>query len=148
MSLPKDILDNAPNGATHYMTHSNLTNCYAFFDAETETFQSLDRDRIYGSNWCNFQLYPQTPREKYQHDKPDLNDGKKYERELIGLCGTKVKTDVYRVLDAFKTDDAILDHLIKKALCAGSRGHKDKLTDYRNIAESAQKALELLEQKK
>ena len=90
---------------------------------------------------------PQSPREKYQHDEQDLNDGKKYERELVGLCGTKVKTDVYRVLDAFKTDDAILDHLIKKALCAGSRGHKDKLTDYRNIVESAQKALKLLEQK-
>lgn len=75
------------------------------------------------------------------------NNGKKYERELIGLCGTKVKTDVYRVLDAFETNDPILDHLIKKALCAGLRGHKDKLQDYKDILESAQKALELLEQK-
>lgn len=74
-------------------------------------------------------------------------DGVKYERTLVGLCGTHVKTDVYRVLDAFNTGDPILDHLIKKALCAGSRGHKDKLTDYRNIVESAEKALKLLEQK-
>ena len=74
-------------------------------------------------------------------------DGAKYERTLVGLCGTHVKTDVYRVLDAFNTGDPILDHLIKKALCAGSRGHKDKLTDYRNIVESAEKALKLLEQK-
>ena len=78
--------------------------------------------------------------------EPD-NDGKKYERTLIGLCGTPVKTDVYRVLDAFNTGDPILDHLIKKALCAGSRGHKDKITDYRNILESAEKALRLLMQK-
>ena len=76
-----------------------------------------------------------------------LNDGNKYHREIIGLCGTKVKIDVYRVLDAFKTNDPILDHLIKKALCAGSRGHKDKLTDYQNILESAQKAVELQKQK-
>ena len=74
-------------------------------------------------------------------------DGAKYERTLVGLCGTHVKTDVYRVLDAFNTGDPILDHLIKKALCAGLRGHKDKLTDYRNIVESAEKALKLLEQK-
>lgn len=74
-------------------------------------------------------------------------DGVKYERTLVGLCGTHVKTDVYRVLDAFNTGDPIIDHLIKKALCAGTRGHKDKLTDYRNIVESAEKALKLLEQK-
>lgn len=74
-------------------------------------------------------------------------DGAKYERTLVGLCGTHVKTDVYRVLDAFNTGDPTLDHLIKKALCAGLRGHKDKLTDYRNIVESAEKALKLLEQK-
>lgn len=74
-------------------------------------------------------------------------DGAKYERTLVGLCGTHIKTDVYRVLDAFNTGDPILDHLIKKALCAGLRGHKDKLTDYRNIVESAEKALKLLEQK-
>jgi len=77
----------------------------------------------------------------------DLNDGKKYEREIVGLCGARVKVDVYRVLDAFKTGDPILDHLVKKALCAGGRGHKDKLTDYKNIAESAVNALELLKQK-
>lgn len=80
-------------------------------------------------------------------DGGELNDGNKYHREIIGLCGTKVTVDVYRVLDAFITNDPILDHLIKKALCAGSRGHKDKITDYQNILESAQKALELQKQK-
>ena len=76
-----------------------------------------------------------------------LNDGAKYHREIIGLCGNKVTVDVYRVLDAFKTNDPVLDHLIKKALCAGSRGHKDKMTDYQNILESAQKAVDLQKQK-
>lgn len=76
-----------------------------------------------------------------------LNDGKKYVKTIIGLCGTAVEIDVYRVLDAFPTGDAAIDHAIKKALNAGKRGHKDKITDYENIIESAQKALTLLKQK-
>ncbi len=80
--------------------------------------------------------------------EPDgLNDGKKYVKTIFGLCGTAVKIDVYRVLDAYPTGDAALDHAIKKALNPGNRGHKDKITDYKNIEESARKARILLEQK-
>lgn len=71
----------------------------------------------------------------------------KYDREIIGLDGTRVIVDVYRVLDAFSTQNPILDHLIKKALCAGLRGHKDRGQDLRDILHSAQKAIELFEQK-
>lgn len=79
--------------------------------------------------------------------EPELNDGNKYHKTIIGLCGTAVKVDVYRVLDAYPTGDAALDHAIKKALIPGKRGHKDKITDYQNIIESAQKALTLVKQK-
>lgn len=80
---------------------------------------------------------------------PDLEkDGSKYHREIIGLDGVKTTVDVYRVLDAFKTDCAATDHAIKKMLCAGLRGHKDKLTDYDNAIESLQAAKELLMQKR
>ena len=86
--------------------------------------------------------------ELYKDSEPDgLNDGKKYIKTIYGLCGTPVEVDVYRVLDAYPTDDAALDHAIKKALNAGNRGHKDKITDYKNIEESARKARILLEQK-
>lgn len=71
----------------------------------------------------------------------------KYDREIIGLCGKRVVVDVYRVLDAFSTHNPILDHLIKKALCAGLRGHKDRGQDLRDILHSAHKAVELFEQK-
>ncbi len=77
----------------------------------------------------------------------DLDDGKKYETTIIGLCGTAVKIDIYRVLDAYPQVDPHIEHLIKKALKPGERGHKDKRTDYLNIIESAQKALILLDQK-
>lgn len=71
----------------------------------------------------------------------------KYDREIIGRCGTRVVVDVYRILDAYQTENPILDHLIKKALCAGLRGHKDKKQDLLDILHSAHKAVELHEQK-
>ena len=48
--------------------------------------------------------------------------------------------DVYDVLVAFDVRCPALQHLIKKALCAGIRGHKDihqDLVDIKNSAESA-----------
>ena len=79
--------------------------------------------------------------------EPTPNDGAKYEATIIGLCGTPVEIDIYRVLDAYPQVDPHIEHLIKKALKPGQRGHKDKRTDYLNIIESAQKALKLLDQK-
>lgn len=74
-------------------------------------------------------------------------DGDKYHRTIYGLCGTPVKVDVYRVSDAFPTGSAPIDHAVKKMLCAGLRGHKDKLTDIDNAIESLQAARLLLIQK-
>lgn len=76
-----------------------------------------------------------------------LIDGNKYRREITGLDGTKTIIDVYRVLDAFKTECAATDHAVKKMLCAGLRGHKDKVTDYDNAIESLIAARDLLTQK-
>ena len=83
-------------------------------------------------------------------DKPvnsELKDGDKYIRTIYGLCGTPVKVDIYRVLDAFPTDSSAMDHAAKKVLCAGLRGHKDKLTDIDNAIESLQAERLLLIQK-
>ena len=74
-------------------------------------------------------------------------DGNKYHREIIGFCGTKVEVDIYRVLDAYKTGSASLDHAAKKILCAGIRGHKDFITDIDNAIESLQEAKALHFQK-
>lgn len=77
---------------------------------------------------------------------------KKYRRKVIGWApGTDkplaVDVDVYRVLDAFKVADPALQHLIKKALDAGNRGHKDAAQDYKDIVHSANAALDLLNAK-
>lgn len=76
-----------------------------------------------------------------------MKDGNKYHREIIDLNGIKATVDVYRVLDAFKTGSAAIDHAVKKMLCAGMRGHKDKKTDLQNAIESLQNELLLIEQK-
>lgn len=54
-----------------------------------------------------------------------------------------VPIDVYDVLVAFNVTNPALQHLVKKALCAGLRGHKDKAQDMAEILESAQRAVEL-----
>jgi len=76
-------------------------------------------------------IYIFTPGEE---DKPK----NKYHRDLKG-----VTVDVYDVLKAFEVTDPALQHLIKKALCAGLRGHKNHKEDLQDILDSAKRAVEL-----
>ena len=62
----------------------------------------------------------------------------KYNRQCKG-----VTIDVYHVLLAFNVTNPALQHLVKKALCTGLRGHKDKSQDLQDILDSAKRALEL-----
>lgn len=68
----------------------------------------------------------------------------KYNRTIIGrdIHGevAKVVVDVYDVLKAFEVTDPALQHLIKKALCAGLRGHKTLQQDLLDIQSSAMRA--------
>ena len=66
-----------------------------------------------------------------------------YDKIITGKDGTKTTVDVYRVLDAFDVTNPQLQHLIKKALCAGKRGHKDYLKDLQDIVDSAQNAIDM-----
>ena len=62
----------------------------------------------------------------------------KYSRSIKGT-----EVDVYDVLDAFEVTNPALQHLIKKALMPGERGHKDIEKDMREIISSAKRAAEL-----
>ena len=62
----------------------------------------------------------------------------KYTRDCKG-----VQVDVYDVLQAFDVTNPALQHLIKKALCVGIRGHKTKPQDLQDIIDSAIRAKEL-----
>ena len=51
--------------------------------------------------------------------------------------------DVYAVLKLFDVTDPCLQHIVKKALCAGKRGHKGMMEDLQNIVDTAVRAVEL-----
>lgn len=72
----------------------------------------------------------------------------KYLRTIYGVDkegnAGSLQVDVYDVLDAYPTRNPALDHLIKKALCPGLRGHKDRLTDLDDIIKSAQRAKQMV----
>lgn len=55
----------------------------------------------------------------------------------------KNEMDVYDVLKMFNVTDPALQHLVKKALCVGQRGHKTVKQDLQDIADSAARALQL-----
>jgi hypothetical protein len=66
----------------------------------------------------------------------------KYDRTIVGKYGTgSCVVDVYCVLDAFPTMNPRLQHLTKKSLCAGLRGHKSEEQDLIDIRDSAESAL-------
>ena len=62
----------------------------------------------------------------------------KYTKTIHG-----VPVDVYDVLQAWGVSNPALQHLIKKALQCGQRGHKDNAQDLQDIIDSAIRAKEL-----
>lgn len=85
---------------------------------------------------------------KYEPSKIPMN---KYQKVIYGKDqnGNVVKciVDVYDVLEAWKTTNPALQHLIKKALQPGERGHKSLVEDLKDIIASAQRALEIEQSK-
>lgn len=85
---------------------------------------------------------------KYEPSKIPMN---KYQKVIHGKDqnGNVVKciVDVYDVLEAWKTTNPALQHLIKKALQPGERGHKNLVEDLKDIIGSAQRALEIEQSK-
>ena len=73
-----------------------------------------------------------------------MSEGKsnKYRREIR----PGVWVDVYDVLAAWDVKNPALQHLIKKALQPGGRGHKSIQQDLHDILVSAARAIELEEQ--
>lgn len=69
----------------------------------------------------------------------NITQNNKYNREIK----KGVFVDVYDVLRAFSVSDPALQHLVKKALAVGQRGHKSTKEDYEDIVASAKRALEI-----
>lgn len=79
-----------------------------------------------------------TPEEEQDYG-PREPQKSKYHREIK----PGVWVDVYDVLHAWRVQNPALQHLIKKALQPGERGHKDKAQDMSDIVASALRAKEL-----
>lgn len=69
--------------------------------------------------------------------QPEITPSK-YTKTIRG-----VSVDVYDVLQAWGVSNPALQHLIKKALQCGRRGHKDNAQDLQDIIDSAIRAKEL-----
>ena len=62
----------------------------------------------------------------------------KYKRKV-----PKTEIDVYDILKAFNVVNPATQHAIKKLLCAGDRGYKDKVQDLKEAFASIERAIEL-----
>lgn len=69
-------------------------------------------------------------------EKP--NTSNKYKRKVPTL-----EIDVYDILKAFNVINPATQHAIKKLLCAGDRGYKDKVQDLKEALASISRAIEL-----
>lgn len=56
--------------------------------------------------------------------------------------------DIYDVCNLFKVNDSsgCIQHAIKKLLCAGQRGTKSTIQDYREAMDSIDRKIQLLEE--
>ena len=77
------------------------------------------------------------PKDATTAKKPEITPSK-YTKTIHGAS-----VDVYDVLQAWGVSNPALQHLIKKALQCGQRGHKDNAQDLQDIIDSAIRAKEL-----
>lgn len=56
------------------------------------------------------------------------------------------KIDIYRVLELFEVTDSAIAHAIKKLLCPGKRGTKDRIQDFEEAIASISRFLEMEEE--
>lgn len=57
-----------------------------------------------------------------------------------------VKLDPYRIFKIYKIVSPPIQHLLKKGLCCGNRGHNDYKEDVKDIICAAKRELEMLEE--
>ena len=79
-------------------------------------------------------------------DEQDLNEcicAPEADNKYLHEIKPGVFVDVYDVLMAWNVTNPALQHLIKKALQAGERGHKSREQDLQDIIDSAIRAKEL-----
>jgi len=143
-----EIWKNAPDEATHYAgerfwkeADANSWQWYRL--ADNSWLASVNSPH----NYKTVLLRPQTHTKPHQNEPVPLKPQSPYKRTIIGLDGSRCVVDVYRVLDAFKTDSPALDHAVKKVLCPGTRHQKDREQDLREAIKSIEAEILLMSQR-
>ena len=77
------------------------------------------------------------------YDTPTKSNIPTKETKYLREIKPGILVDVYDVLAAWRVSNPALQHLIKKALQAGNRGHKDLQEDLDDIVVSAKRAKDL-----
>ena len=65
-----------------------------------------------------------------------------YFRSVVGID----HIDIYRTLALFNVTNPCLQHITKKAMCAGKRGLKDFRQDLQEIIDTANRAMDMLDE--
>ena len=63
----------------------------------------------------------------------------KYMREIV----PSIWVDVYDIINAFNVTDGGMQHVLKKIVACGQRGHKDELEDRLDILASVKRSNEI-----
>ncbi|QMP81500.1 terminase large subunit [Escherichia phage vB_EcoM_APEC] len=112
---------------------------------ETKEWRSTDSFPIYMKN------YEKTVKVLWQRNAPTLTEELPfiddephghYKKDVSNLNSI----DVYRVLKLFDVKDPALQHAVKKILCAGDRGTKDKVQDIQEAIASLNRSLEMIKE--
>lgn len=75
-----------------------------------------------------------------------ITDNPKKHSHYFKNVGHLEYIDVYRVLHLFQVRDEPVCHAIKKLLCSGNRGIKDKRTDICEAIDSLNRAIEMMDE--
>ena len=71
----------------------------------------------------------------------NMDTGKHYRYVYKGI-----KLDPFRIAAIYNVNDFAMQQIIKKCLCSGNRGHKDKRQDLLDIITAARRAIEMLDE--
>lgn len=142
-----DLWANAPEGATHYGNGKYWRQGgFCWLEYRNGDFH-LSTDKTPLLSCKDLAIRPQPTTKQPEEAQEALKPQSAYQRTIIGLDGSKCFVDIYRVLDAFKTDSPALDHAAKKILCPGTRHQKGREQDLREAIKSIEAELLLMSQR-
>lgn len=129
----------------------SIEQSYDDIQFESMTLKKVDAGRcarIEGIDKYGYKFFAEYPSWSFvfENDEQDLNDcicEPEADNKYLHEIKPGIFIDVYDVLMAWNVTNPALQHLIKKALQAGGRGHKSREQDLQDIIDSAIRAKEL-----